>query len=139
MVDEEPLDKTLQRVATLACLSLDACDLSSITLEAQTVRTAACTDEAARKIDEAQYAADDGPCLHAYRKQEVTEVPSIPDEDRWPAFAERAREHGVLSSLSIRLVLPGDGRGAVNLYARRPASFTAEDRKHAKLFAEQAA
>jgi GAF domain-containing protein len=90
-------------------------------------------------IDEAQYAADAGPCLDAYRTKTVVAVHSVPDERRWPAFTIAATEHAVLSSLSLPLVHRDQGRGAFNLYARSRDAFTAEDRDHGLLFAEQAA
>jgi GAF domain-containing protein len=139
MVDEEPLETTLQRVATLVCLSVDGCDLASVTLEGTTARTAACTDEIALAIDEAQYRAGDGPCLHALRTGSEVEVPSMAEEQRWPEFAGRARAHGVQSSLALPLLRRGQGRGSLNIYARRERAFTAEDREHAGMFAEQAA
>src|SRR4051812_12358863 len=112
MVDEETLDRTLQRVATLACLSLDGCDVASVTLEGPSTRTAACTDKVALVIDEAQYRADAGPCLEAFRTQTIVEVPDIPEDGRWPEYAAAASERGVLSSLSLPLVQRGEGRGA---------------------------
>jgi GAF domain-containing protein len=139
MVHEETLENTLQRVATLVCLSVEGCDLASVTLEGPRARTAACTDKVALSIDEAQYAGDDGPCLRAFRTQTMVDVKSIADDNRWPLFAASALEHGVASSLSIPLVLRGEGRGAFNLYAREPSAFTAQDHDLAMLFAEQAA
>src|SRR3954468_15306657 len=127
MINEENLDDTLQRVATLACLSLDGCDLASVTLEGPAARTAACTEKTALSIDEAQYVVDDGPCLHAFRTQTVVSVPSMADDDRWPVFGASALANGVFSSLSLPLVLRGEGRGAFNLYARQPNGFSSED------------
>ncbi len=139
MVEEEPLDHTLERVARLACMSLDGCELASVTLADDTVRTAAFTDRAALEIDEAQYDADDGPCLHASRTKTSVDVQSVADDDRWPAFAASAQERGVLSSLSVPLVVAGEGRGAFNLYSRKPAAFDADDHELSQLFAEQGA
>jgi GAF domain-containing protein len=139
IVDEETLETTLQRVATLVCLSLDGCDLASVTLEGTTNRTAACTDEVALRIDEAQYDADDGPCLHALRTRSEVDVPSMAAESRWPQFTARAQEHGVRSSLAMPLVLRGEGRGSLNIYARHEHAFGDDDRERAVMFAEQAA
>ena len=139
MVDEESLDETLQHVATLARTSLSGCDMASITLEDSTTRTAACTNKAALAIDEAQYEADAGPCLEASRSGAIVELPVIADDGRWPRFAEAARERGVVSSLSLPLMHRGQARGAFNLYAHDPHAFTAADRDHGTLFAEQAA
>jgi GAF domain-containing protein len=140
MVDEESLDRTLQRVVTLACMSLTGCDLASVTVErAGQPRTAACTDKIALTIDEAQYAGDAGPCLDALRHRTVVAIDSMADEQRWPLVSAEALDHGVLSSLSLPLVHQGEGKGAFNLYARRRDGFSDLDRDHGTLFAEQAA
>jgi GAF domain-containing protein len=139
MVDEESLDHTLQRVVTLACISLSGCDMASVTLEDGRTRTAACTDKIALAMDESQYAADAGPCLQAARTGSVIDLPAIAEDQRWPAFAAAANEHGVVSSLSLPLIHRGQPRGAFNLYARTPQAFTADDRAHGTLFARQAA
>src|SRR3954464_9333377 len=138
MVNEETLEDTLQRVVTLACLSLDGCDLASVAVEGPPARAAACTDPAALSIDEAQYAADDGPCLQAFRTRTPVEVPSMAGDDRFPEFSSRAQQHGVASSLALPLVRRDEGRGSLNLYAKRSGAFSAEDRERGSMFAEQA-
>ena len=140
MVDEETLDRTLQRVVTLSCMSLSGCDFASVTVERSgQPRTAACTDKAALTIDEVQYAEGTGPCLEALRQREIVAVPSIERDGRWPHFCATARDHGVLSSMSLPLVHRGEGKGAFNLYALESDAFSFEDREHGTLFAEQAA
>jgi GAF domain-containing protein len=140
MVDEETLDQTLQRVVTLACMSLSGCDLASVTVErAGQPCTVACTDKVARTIDEGQYADDTGPCLESLRQRSLIVVDSIADDPRWPQFSASALEHGVQSSLSLPLVHRGEGKGAFNLYARERDAFSPDDVEHGALFAEQAA
>ncbi|MEY2404240.1 MAG: hypothetical protein QOD38_1791, partial [Acidimicrobiaceae bacterium] len=139
MVDEESLDQTLQRIVTLACMSLSGCDCASVTVERSgQPRTAACTDKIALEIDEAQYAGDAGPCLQALRERTVVAVHSIPEDGRWPLFRAAAVQHNMLSSLSLPLVHRGEGPGAFNLYARPRGGFSPEDQEHGALFAEQA-
>jgi len=138
MVDEESLESTLQRVVTLACMSVRGCDMASVTLHEGRTRTAACTDKIALALDEAQYAADAGPCLQVARTGSVIEVPAIPDDHRWPDFAAAATDRGVVSSLSLPLVHRRKRRGAFNLYARTHQAFTADDRARGTLFADQA-
>ncbi|MEY2396989.1 MAG: hypothetical protein QOJ00_163 [Actinomycetota bacterium] len=139
MVDEESLDNTLQRVATLATASVDGCSLASVTLEGESKRTAASTDPIALELDVAQYEVDDGPCLHALRTKTVVGVPSMGEEQRWTHFVRCAREHQVFSSLSLPLVVQDVGRGALNLYGRVPAAFPPEDENRALLLAQLAA
>jgi GAF domain-containing protein len=60
-------------------------------------------------------------------------------DDRWPTFAHAAVESGVLSSLSIPLVLAGDERvGGLNIYGQPASAFCADDEQLAMAFANQA-
>ena len=92
-------------------------------------------------LDEAQYAADDGPCLHAYRTGEMVRVEHAEDfAARWPSFASTAAD-GRDRELAVDAAA-GEVRHrgrAGNLYASQPMTFT-DSRVHlAELFAEQAA
>jgi hypothetical protein len=86
---------------------------------ADAMTTPAATDAVARRADELQFAATEGPCLDASRGVPV--VAAGPDiVRRWPLFGVRLFEHtpvrGVLSH-----PLPGrPGLGSMNLYADAP-------------------
>ncbi|MDQ1433687.1 MAG: hypothetical protein QOF59_503 [Actinomycetota bacterium] len=141
MVDEEDLDQTLRRVAFIACQSPIGADNAGVTLQrGNAAATAAFHGDAALPLDEAQYEADDGPCLTAFRTGDVVRVERIADAAaRWPKFAAAAAEAGIVSSLSIPLVLKTEVVGALNLYASQDLSFTDTSVHLARLFAEQAA
>ncbi len=140
LVGEESLEATLGRVADLARRTLGGCDVAGVTLlKDGGPTTAACTEETARDIDSAQYQSGAGPCLEAYRQQQVFRVDSMDDEVRWPEFCARALSHGVHSSLSIPLVVNGDGLGGLNLYSRSRDGFSTEDQELGLLLAGQAA
>jgi GAF domain-containing protein len=141
LVDEESLNDTLARVAFLACQAPIGADNAGVTLQRQGApATAAYHGDAALPLDEAQYEADDGPCLHAYRTGEMVRVESAEDyRARWPKFVSMAAEVGVVSSLSIPLRLKSDIVGALNLYGSQPMTFTNPHVHLAELFAEQAA
>src|SRR5215218_1351222 len=85
--------------------------------------TAAATGELARDLDEVQCTRDEGPCLHAARTGELTEVRDTRTDPRWAAYMKRAVERGTLSSLSVPLVVDGDVCGSLNIYARQGAAF----------------
>ena len=103
--------------------------------------TVASTGELATDLDETQYEKGHGPCLHAARTGEVTEIPDTRTDDRWPDYTPRAVEHGNLSSLSVPLAIDQDAQvsGALNIYARRPDAFDAASRSVATRFAPYAA
>lgn len=140
MVNEESLEDTLGRVAYIACESPIGVDNAGVTLQrAGSPATAAFHGAAALPLDEAQYEADDGPCLHAFRTGKTVALEEITAAKQWPHFVERATQLGVLSSLSLPLMVRTEIVGALNLYATHAVTFT-EPRVHlAALFAEQAA
>jgi len=103
--------------------------------------TVVSTGELATDLDERQYEKGHGPCLHAARTGEVTEIPDTRADDRWPDYTPRAVERGNLSSLSVPLAIDQDAQvsGALNIYARRPDAFDEDSRSVATRFAPYAA
>jgi GAF domain-containing protein len=103
--------------------------------------TVVSTGELATELDETQYEKGHGPCLHAARTGELTEIPDTRAEDRWPDYTPRAVEHGNLSSLSIPLAIDPDEQvtGALNIYARRFHAFDEASRSVATRFGPYAA
>jgi GAF domain-containing protein len=119
------LDDTLLEVSRLAVVALDA-DMAGLTLLDPHGRatTAVSTRPEAVALDQAQYDADRGPCLDAFREAQVKRVDDVRADDRWPEFAAAASAHGVRSSLSLPLVIQGEGIGALNLYSGRARHFS---------------
>ena len=98
---------------------LPAVSYASVTAaEEDSYVTVALSSESALAVDEAQYAAGDGPCLNALRTADPTSVPRIDATVQWPGFRAEARRLGLHASLSIPLFA---GRGtsiaALNLYS----------------------
>ena len=90
-------------------------------------RTAVFTDDAAPEVDSAQYETGSGPCLDAFRHQQVYRIDDMEKDTQWPAFSEAAAAHGLESSMSIPLVARHEGVGALNFYSRAPAAFSDDD------------
>jgi hypothetical protein len=61
--------------------------------------TVASTGQLATDLDETQYDRDHGPCLHAARTGELTEIADTRTDSRWPDYMPRAAKHGALSSV----------------------------------------
>jgi GAF domain-containing protein len=74
-------------------------------------------------VDESQYEASQGPCLHALDSGEIVTVPDITRDDRWTDYLAHALAHGVRSSLSLPLQADGETAGALNLYSRSAHAF----------------
>jgi transcriptional regulator with GAF, ATPase, and Fis domain len=87
--------------------------------------TAVTTDEAAREVDEIQYALGSGPCVDAVLNDATFRTGDLPNDGRWPEFGRRAFEaHQVTSMLSFRLYLEDDDRiAALNLYSTNTDAF----------------
>ena len=100
--------------------TVSGCEMASITIHhGGGYRTASTTDPDATSVDEAQYDAQEGPCLDAVDTP-VVYAQSFPDA-RWPALASRPTEFGVQSVLSYSLTGTGrstadSGTGSLNSY-----------------------
>lgn len=103
--------------------------------------TVASTKRVAVELDETQYESGQGPCLHAARTGEATEIADTRTDSRWPDYARCAAERGTRSSLSVPLVIDEDERvfGALNLYAQQPDAFDEDGRSVALAFGPYAA
>lgn len=139
LLSEETLQSTLQRVAELACATIDGCDSAGVTIvENSKVSTAAATDDFTLKIDTDQYDNREGPCLQASSTQEVVRLVDIATEPRWPTFTEGAKRDGLGAVLSLPLAVRDQPIGALNLYAKRANVFSDESERLGTLFASQA-
>jgi GAF domain-containing protein len=139
---ELSMDALLQTVADLTKTVMPGNPEASVLLLVKgQPTTVSSTGELATELDETQYEKGHGPCLHAARTGEMTEIPDTRADDRWPDYTPRAVEHGNLSSLSIPLAIDPDEQvtGALNIYARRPDAFDEPSRSVATRFAPYAA
>jgi X-X-X-Leu-X-X-Gly heptad repeat protein len=117
------LDHSLQRIVQLTVSRVKPVDYASVTAHRKGgLTTVAMSNDLALAVDEAQYAADDGPCLDAlasgtpFRSDIATTI-------NWPRFRHEAAALGLSASLSIPLFAGrGSAVAALNLYARDAAS-----------------
>jgi len=138
---ELSMDSLLQTVADLTKTVMPGNPEASVSLLVRDhPSTVTSTGQLATDLDETQYEKGHGPCLHAARTGDVTEIPDTRADDRWPDYLPRAVEHGNLSSLSIPLAIDPDAQvtGALNIYARRPNAFDEASRSVATRFAPYA-
>lgn len=140
VVDQQSVVETLDQIATLARDGIGAADYAAVTtLHDHRPETTVATDPIITEIDQAQYDADDGPCLDSFRSGEIRLIDDTTEEARWPEFTATATAHGIRSTLSLPLMARDEGIGALNLYSRRPHSFSAADQARAATFAKPAA
>jgi GAF domain-containing protein len=139
---ELSMDSLLQTVADLAKTVLPGNPEASVTLLVKDrPATVVSTGQLAVDLDETQYDRGHGPCLHAARTGEFTEIADTRTDSRWRDYAEHAAQRGNLSSLSVPLAIDADERvsGALNLYAREPKAFDEDSRSAAQSFGPYAA
>jgi len=120
---DEPLEAMLGHVATIAVRAIPACDAAGVTLfEHDHVITAAASGPLVRRVDEHQYTTGEGPCLESLRTGEIRCSPSLAADTRWPRFRQPTLDEGVVSCLSLPLVIGNHGTGGVlNLYSQAQA------------------
>jgi GAF domain-containing protein len=120
---------TLQRIVNLAADTLEGCDHTGVALvEKDRITTAAATDQLVVRIDELQYAADEGLCIDALSlRGTLSEDPG--NEVGWPAFSAPAAGLGVGSVLAYPLSSGPDLLGSLNLYASGRRAFTSQTRQ----------
>ena len=139
LVDSQPLEDLLHRVAALAVATVPGCAQAGVTLlDGDRPMTAVCTDDVELADDQQQYAPGDGPCLDSIRRGVVNRVREQDAEQRWPPFIAHARQCGIRSFLAAPLVAGGRAVGALNLYGTDSDSFDALDDALVLLFAGQA-
>jgi GAF domain-containing protein len=139
---ELSMDSLLQTVAELTKTVMPGNPEASVLLLVKDrPTTVVSTGQLATDLDETQYEKGHGPCLHAARTGETTEIPDTRAEDRWPDYTPRAVERGNFGSLSIPLAIDQEEQvaGALNIYARRPNAFDEASRSLATRFAPYAA
>jgi GAF domain-containing protein len=137
----EDVKVMLDELANFTALTLSdpAVAFCSITLLRQKKPvTVASSAEGARRLDETQYRAGDGPCLTAIREGSVILVPDVRTERRWRGYAAAALAEKVGSSLSVPLALAGEAEAGLNMYSTRSHGFTGEDIDNVQSYAYHA-
>jgi GAF domain-containing protein len=138
-VGDATMQTTLDRVADLVTIAVPQAEQVGITMMVDgRVGTYVFTHPEVPEIDRAQYESGHGPCVDSYRSGEVVTIDSTVRDDRWPEFTDVARRHGVLSTLSLPMIVNHQSIGAMNLYANAEDAFGPADVDTGRQFAMQA-
>lgn len=130
----------LEHIARAAVTEVAGARYASITLiNGKTFATTGASEELSVQIDQIQYETGEGPCLDAAREHKTVRCDDLRADLRWPRFANRAVNLGVLSVLSVQLFAGNDSFGALNLYAPAPAAFGPDSESTGILLASHAA
>jgi GAF domain-containing protein len=72
------------------------------------------------RVDRHQESAGEGPCMETLVTGEPRRSPQLQADERWPTFRPAAVREGVVSCLSLPLVIGNHGTaGALNLYSQK--------------------
>src|SRR5215203_4248277 len=116
-VGDATMGETLTRVSELTTVAVPQSEFVGITMMVDgQVGTFVFTHPEVPEIDRAQYDTRRGPCVEAYTTGDVFVIDSTVTDQRWPEFCAVARQHDVLSTLSLPMILSGGPIGAMNLY-----------------------
>jgi GAF domain-containing protein len=63
--------------------------------------TVASSSDEGRRLDETQYAFNDGPCLTAVRQQRLVQVPDLVSDERSSDYLKAVAREGVRSVLAV--------------------------------------
>ncbi len=138
--EDANLQGALRRVAETGCRLLANCAAASVTvIERGRPITVGSTDDTALALDDAQYAAGEGPCLTAAQENRVVRIEDTETDDRWPGFSASARANGIRSSLSMPIAVSNDDTVAgFNIYGEVIGGFGDVDEQLGQVFAQQA-
>ncbi len=104
-----------------------------------TLHVFASSSEHTRLLELLQVQADAGPCLQAYRSGQAVVVNDLTvDQQRWPAFAERAAEYGYRAVTALPLRLRDERVGALNLFLTESGPLSGGDVAVAQALADVA-
>lgn len=111
-------DDIYQAIAECSVRLVPGCDHASVSiLRGDQFRTLGASDEVARKVDDLEREANDGPCLDAVRDERVQHDADITRDPTWPELAKRTLdETPVRSMLAFRLIHEDVKGGALNLF-----------------------
>ncbi|WP_432044162.1 GAF and ANTAR domain-containing protein [Streptomyces cadmiisoli] len=144
LLAQDSVTATLERVTASATELVDGCDAAGIlVLHGRQVESLAPTHQMVIDNDQLQERMGEGPCFDAARISTGERVFRIADltgeQQRWPAYAPRARELGVGSMMGFLLYTDDEDFGALNLYSRRPGAFSETSELAGWLLASHAA
>ncbi len=124
-VDEiKLLDELRTQSERVTELVPDCVGMSVAVKELGVTLTLVSTSRQAAVLDAMQY-LNSGPCVEAAERGEVLACTAdeLFSEASWLLFSRSARASGVASTLTLPVIVDGEVRGTVNLYASTPQAF----------------
>ena len=104
-----------------------------------THETLAPTSDLMFELDTLQMTTGEGPCLEAALDEVFIRTDDFRDEPRFPNYAPKVVELGLLSAMSFKLYTADRTAGALNLFAREPNLWTPDSETVGTVLAAHAA
>jgi GAF domain-containing protein len=123
-----PVDDVLVDVTAAAKELIAGVDVAGVLLVGSggTHETLAPTSDLLFELDNLQLATGEGPCLQAALGETVVRTDDFRSEPRFPHYAPKVVELGVLSALSFKLYTADRTAGALNLFGYQPELWNVE-------------
>jgi hypothetical protein len=120
LIDADDVQQALDRLAGFTARAVPGAARCSVTLVGDGApMTIATSGPQGQALDDVQYSAGHGPGLDATRTRAVVTCQDLTVDDRWPAVAACAAEHGIRAVASVPLDVRRHSVGALNLYLPR--------------------
>lgn len=113
------LDHLVTRIVDV--LPIDAAGVTLMSPTAQP-RFIAASDEHAMRFEKLQSGLAQSPCRAAYETDAAISIPDLADDDRFPLFAARALDEGLVAVFTFPLRSGDCGLGALDLYRESAGS-----------------
>jgi GAF domain-containing protein len=140
VVDAEPADQTLRRIAELAKETLGGVkDVSITVVENGRAQSVVFTGALAVDLDERQYKIGFGPCLDAAKSGQTIVVDTQESDTPYREFAQLANRAGVRHVISVGMPLDQRSIGGLNIYSTADDPVSEAVLEHAQMFAGYAA
>lgn len=139
ILDGPDVTDFLHKLAVLAAAIVPGTHCGITLRRDREVASVAGNDDIAMRMDEIQYLQGRGPCLEAMHTSQRVNVQDMSTEERWGDYRAHALANGILSVVSLTLVVDGASVGALNLFGSSVDAFTESDVARAQAFTDQAA
>lgn len=135
------VDDVLVDVTAAAKELIAGVDIAGVLLVGKggTHQTLAPTSDVMFKLDELQMTTGEGPCLQAALDEIVIRTDDFRNEPRFPNYAPKVVELGLLSALSLKLYTADRTAGALNLFGYEPRPWNSESETIGMVLAAHAA
>lgn len=144
LLKQDSVQGTLDEIAAAAVRLVDGCDAAGIlAVRKGRAITLSSYGDMVEDSDRIQGELAEGPCFDLARRADEDRVFRVPDmtepQEHWPRYAAAARDLGIGSMTGVLLYTHDEDFGALNLYARRPGTFTKDVETAGWLLASHAA